>query len=98
MKTIAVLADFSETSIHATRFAVHIAKKIKARVLLFSLNAVAVPSQLQMAGGHQDMFDFGTGSQLADFAIKTELDMAGRYFPGSYLPEITFDSGSSELE
>ncbi|MEP6613275.1 MAG: universal stress protein [Mucilaginibacter sp.] len=98
MKTIAVLADFSESSVHATRFAVHMAKKMKARVLLFSLNAVTAPKQLQMAGGHQDMFDFGAGSELADFAIKTELEMADRYFPGSYLPEVTFDSNSSELE
>ncbi len=98
MKTIAVLADFSENSMHATRFAVHIAKKMKARVLLFSVTTVAVPAQLQLAGGHQDLFDFGAGSPLADFAIKTELDMADRYFPGSYLPEVTFDAGSSELE
>lgn len=98
MKTIAVLADFSENSVHATRFAVHMAKKMKARVLLFSLNAVTAPAQLQMAGGQQDIFDLGVGCQLADFAIKAELEMADRYFPGSYLPEVTFDANSSELE
>ena len=97
MKTIAILADFSESSVHATRFAVHMAKKMKARVLLSSINTVPARAQLQLAGNHQDMFDFA-GKELADFAIKTELEMADRYFPGSYLPEITFDAGSSELE
>ena len=98
MKTIAVLTDLSANANHATRFALHMAKKMKARVSLFSINAVPARAKLQLAGNQQDMFDFGAGSELADFAIKAELEMAERYFPGSYLPEITVDSGSSELE
>ncbi len=49
MKTIAVLTDLSERSIHAARYALHLAKKINADVLLF--NAFLVPADMVMAAG-----------------------------------------------
>jgi nucleotide-binding universal stress UspA family protein len=49
MKTIAVLTDLSERSIHAARYALHLAQKIKADVLLF--NAFLVPADMAMAAG-----------------------------------------------
>lgn len=47
MKTIAILTDFSERSVLAARYALHLAKKIKANVLLF--NAFSVPGDSPLA-------------------------------------------------
>lgn len=46
MKTIAVLTDFSERSEHAARYALHLAQKIKADILLF--NAFLTPSDIPL--------------------------------------------------
>jgi nucleotide-binding universal stress UspA family protein len=47
MKTIAVLTDFSDRSYHAAEYALHLAQKIKANIMLF--NAFLVPSDMPMA-------------------------------------------------
>ncbi|TWI95581.1 nucleotide-binding universal stress UspA family protein [Mucilaginibacter frigoritolerans] len=47
MKTIAVLINFSPRSEHAARYALQLAKKIKANVLLF--NAFLVPADIAMS-------------------------------------------------
>jgi nucleotide-binding universal stress UspA family protein len=46
MKTIAVLTDFSERSEHAARYALHLAQKIKADILLF--NTFLTPSDIPL--------------------------------------------------
>ncbi|MGN6179889.1 MAG: universal stress protein [Mucilaginibacter sp.] len=46
MKTIAVLTDFSERSEHAARYALHLAQKVKANILLF--NAFLTPSDIPL--------------------------------------------------
>ncbi|UOE49803.1 universal stress protein [Mucilaginibacter sp. SMC90] len=49
MKTIAILTDFSERSVHAARYALHMAQKINASVLVF--NAFSVPADRTLATG-----------------------------------------------
>lgn len=49
MKTIAVLTDFSERSIHAARYALHLAQKINTNILVF--NAFTVPAGIVLANG-----------------------------------------------
>lgn len=100
MKTIAVLTDCSETSAHATRLAMHMAKKMKAHILLFRLAGVPAVKQLQLVGNGDSEDDFVSekADDLAAFAMKMELDLKGRSFPGSWLPEISFNSDNAELE
>jgi hypothetical protein len=99
MKSIAVMTDFSEGSVHATRYAMHIAKKMKANILLFSLSAVSAARQLQPVGGDGNWpeSDAEDDKHLADFALRMELDMKERSFPGSFFPEVSFNSDSSEM-
>ncbi len=95
MKTIAVLTDFSTGSAHATLFALHIAKKMKAKVLLFSVRPVQAATQLVFAGEQESFFE--QEHALVDFGRRMALDMAARAFPGSYLPEVSIDCDSSEI-
>ncbi|MDB5032090.1 universal stress protein [Mucilaginibacter sp.] len=94
MKTIAVLTDFSENSTHATRAALHMAKKMKAKVLLFSISAV--PSLMKrVPAGEQDL----AAEQepiLSCFARRMEQELLTNTFPGSFLPEVEFDNDSTE--
>lgn len=97
MNTIAVLTDFSERSVHATRFAMHMAKKMRAKVLLFSLSAVPVNLNLQLvpAGEPEHLWD--SGNALADFTLRMEMDLKNGSFPGSSLPEVAFNDEGPEM-
>ena len=95
MKTIAVLTDFSEGAIHATRFSLHIAKKMKANVLLFSVKEVSTALQFMPAGELGLSSD--EDSMLAAHAVAMEQELRDRSFPGSFLPNISFNADSSEI-
>ncbi|TWJ00660.1 nucleotide-binding universal stress UspA family protein [Mucilaginibacter frigoritolerans] len=95
MKTIAVLTDLSANANHTTRFALRIAKKMKAKVLLFSLCPVAVIKNLVPAGETEPSFI--VGNPIEDFASCMEQDLKNRAFQGSYLPEISFNNTDTEL-
>lgn len=95
MKTIAVLTDFSENAAHATRFALHMAKKMKAKVLLFSV--AAVPSVLKrIPAGEQD-FAAENEHILSDITLRMEQYLITNTFPGSFQPEVKVDCDSSEI-
>jgi len=96
MKTIAVLTDLSANANHTTRFALHIAKKMKAKVLLFSLCPVASNKTLVPAGEIETSSFLET--PIADFASLMELDLKTRSFQGSYLPEITFNNDTELVD
>jgi len=96
MRTIAVLTDFSERSVHATRFAMHMAKKMRAHILLFNLSAVPAVRQLQAAGYNGDR-DNEAENCLAAFSLKMEVDMRERTFPGTWLPDVSFNADSTEM-
>ncbi len=93
MKTIAVLTDFSRRSVHAAMFALHLAKKIKADVLLF--NAFEVPAyavnSTEIAGPFEDYGEIKkiTESKLISLSRELENEIMAKSFPGTYLPAIT---------
>ncbi|WP_419701535.1 universal stress protein [Mucilaginibacter sp. NFX135] len=95
MNTIAVLTDFSERSVHATRFTLHMAKKMKAKVLLFSMNTVPANRRLVTADGPPYLIN--SCNELADFTRCMELDLQNKSFPGAYLPGLTFQDVGPEL-
>lgn len=100
MKTIAVLTDFSERAAHATRLAMNIAKKMKANILLFSLSEVPAPN-MQLAGAEPgydgDDDNAGNAQALAEYARNMNLDLKMKTFPGAFLPEISYNSESTEM-
>jgi nucleotide-binding universal stress UspA family protein len=99
MNTIAVLTDFSEKSTHAVRFALHIAKRMKANVTLFSLKAVPAWRELQVNAGYDLLTDSdpSTDDELAEFTLKMELDLQQRTFPGAFLPNLTYNPEATDI-
>ncbi|MCR8560808.1 universal stress protein [Mucilaginibacter sp. BJC16-A38] len=94
MKTIAVLIDFSERSEHAAKYALHLAKKIKANVLLF--NAFLVPADVPMAAAQVawPLYEFeeikaDAEKELQKFCDKLKHGLKERPLPGEFLPAIT---------
>ncbi|MES2377886.1 MAG: universal stress protein [Bacteroidota bacterium] len=94
MKTIAVLTDLSKSAEHATHYALHIAKKIKARVQLFHVCPATVVKQPAIAGEQEPADE---GSLLAEHARRISLELTERSFVDSYRPEIRASYNSSEI-
>jgi len=102
MKTIAVFTDYSEQSAHAARFALHLAKKIKANVLLYNLCMVASKKQLQpqLAWAEADFEEEKNLTQrnnLEAFCTELENELKLNSFPGAYLPEISYEYCDTEI-
>ncbi|MFA6083952.1 universal stress protein [Mucilaginibacter sp.] len=95
MKTIAVLTDYSKSAEHATQFAFHMAKKMKAKVLLFSVCAIPSAKQLLLAGEPEQLPEYEHA--LVDFGRRMAQDLVACTFPGCYLPEVNVDCDSSEI-
>ncbi len=95
MKTIAVLTDLSKPAEQAAQFALHMAKKMKAKVILFHICAVVTSKQLVIAGTPESNTELG--EELADFGNRMIMELAARTFPGSYLPEVELDRDNSEI-
>jgi len=94
MKTIAVLIDFSERSEHAAKYALHLAKKINANVLLF--NAFLVPADILMAAAqvagplHEyEEIKADAKNSLKKFCNQLKHGLNERPLPGAFLPAIT---------
>jgi hypothetical protein len=94
MKTIAVLTDFSRRSEHAAMFALHLAKKINADVLLF--NAFQVPvsknnwGQIDCAFEDYDEIEDCVKKKLSELSRKLENELKGKSYPGAGLPAINY--------
>ncbi|HEY8783539.1 MAG TPA: universal stress protein [Mucilaginibacter sp.] len=94
MKTIAVLTDFSRRSEHAAMYALHIARKIKADVLLY--NAFLVPASSPHAADHgwpaedYDEIKKSTEKKLNALARKLKNELKEDSFPWNYLPAINY--------
>jgi len=94
MKTIAVLTDFSKRSEHAALYALQIATKIKADVLLF--NAFLVPAET-LDGNHHawpvedyDEVEKSTEKKLIALSRQLENELREKSFPGAHLPSISY--------
>ncbi|QKJ32989.1 universal stress protein [Mucilaginibacter mali] len=97
MKTIAVLTDQSAGSHTAARYALHLAKKMKANVLLFNLAPVPTTVlQLQTVDGEPEMEET-PDKGLAAYVLQLEQELVASSFAGNRLPEISFDAGRTEL-
>jgi nucleotide-binding universal stress UspA family protein len=94
MKTIAVLIDFSERSEHAALYAIHLAKKIKADILLFNTFLVAAntPNAGEIAWPVEDYDETKkrTEEKLSAFCRKLENELKDKSFPGTYIPDINY--------
>jgi len=101
MKTIAVLTDFSPVSEHAALYALHLAKKIKADVVLYHLYRSPVPRKLVLASGFPDDEDQdvrpGIHERFEVFSGRLKSLLIDRSFPDSVLPEITYDQHNQEI-
>ncbi len=94
MKTIAVLIDFSKRSEHAAMYALHLAQKIEADVLLF--NAFLIPADIPMAAAQMawPVYEYeeiktDTENNLMKFCNKLKHEVKARPLPGTFMPAIT---------
>lgn len=101
MKTIAVLTDFSERSEHAARYALNLAQKINADILLF--NAFLVPNDIVPAGqvawflvDYRDVKK-DVENRLTDLGRKLEHELKEKSFPGQHRPKISMQCEEGAL-
>ena len=94
MKTIAVLTDFSERAEHASRYALNLAKKIKANILLFNsfLVPADVPMAAQVAWPAVDYNEVKKGSEkeLTKLRSKLESELKKEHTPGTFVPAVSW--------
>jgi len=84
MRTIAVLTDLLKNTPHAARFAIHIARKMKANVLLFQVSEVPVARKLVAAGMLANETE--NAPLLEEFGQRLISETAARTFDGAYQP------------
>jgi len=94
MKTIAVLTDFSERSVHAARYALQLAQKIKADILLF--HSFLVPD-LSSRSAHSRWPDVDYEQvkndcelELLTTSLKLKKELKDKNLSGLYSPSINF--------
>ena len=101
MKTIAVLTDLSENSFQSAMYALHLAKKIEAKVILYNSCVLVPKGDLVISSEYsfEDDQDVQTDAfdNLALFSSKLQDQLQAKSAPGSFLPAITFDSSSNEI-
>ncbi|MDB5134999.1 MAG: universal stress protein [Mucilaginibacter sp.] len=92
MKTIAVLTNFSDRSEHAASYALHLAQKIKANILLF--NSFLVPSNIAIdaqvawpAGEYEEMQSYSE-MKLKELCKKLEDEVKTKYSVLIFQPKI----------
>lgn len=101
MKTIAVLTDFSERSGHAARYALHLAKKMKADILLF--NAFLTPSDIPLVAAEvawpldYEENKVETEKALQIFSKKLEQWSVQHSLPDEYTPKINCECQQGPL-
>lgn len=102
MKTIAVLTDFSDSSEHAAGYALHLAQKIKADLLLF--NACITPASIPLAAAQTGWPDNqyeamkeDASQKLTKLADKLKRKVKTRPLPGTFLPSIVTQCEESPL-
>ena len=93
MKTIAVLTNFSDRSENAARYALHLALKIKANILLF--NSFLVPSDIAIGthvawptGEYEEMQNYSE-EKLKRLCRKMEDEVKNKYSSLTFQPKIT---------
>ncbi len=93
MKTVAVLTNFSDRSEHAARYALHLAQKIKANILLFNSFLVAsdIPIDAQVAwpaGAYEEIQGYSE-KKLKELCKKLEDEVKTKHTSLIFQPKIT---------
>jgi nucleotide-binding universal stress UspA family protein len=94
MKTIAVLTDFSARAEHATRYALKLASKVKANILLF--NSFMVPSDVPMAaqavwpGVDYNEIRNDAEKALKKLSKKYEDELKEELSSGAFVPDLAY--------
>jgi len=95
MKKIAVFTDLSEQSVHAARYAMHIAKRLKAGVTLFDVclspGSVKPVFQPVLVGGDNWDYDGGEPDGLITMGAELTTYFEQHNFPGTVIPQINYD-------
>lgn len=98
MKTIAVLTDFSIGAEHAAMYALHLAKKISANVVLYNVCPLPVQIPVAVSSAYSDEVEQEGRPENCDNLLSLTKRLTSRLietsFPGAVLPEITFDRSS----
>ncbi len=94
MRTIAVLTDFSERAGHAAKYALYLAKNIKANILLF--NSFMVPSDVPMAAQitwptvDYDEVKNDVEKTLKKLVKQYTAELKEQHIAGNFLPAINY--------
>src|ERR1700744_2043746 len=101
MNTIAVLTNFSDRSEHATRYALHLAQRIKANILLF--NSFLVPSDIAIdaqvawpAGEYEEMQSYSE-EKLKELSKKLKDEEKKKHLPPTFEPKIDYLSEEGSI-
>src|SRR5476651_2168973 len=101
MKTIAVLTDFSEQSAHATRYALHLAKKINAGLILYHLTVKDTARKPVLQRAWQENGEWEPQNENANslvmFGTRLEAELVQKSLPGTNLPDIAYDTENQEI-
>jgi nucleotide-binding universal stress UspA family protein len=93
MKTIAVLTNFSDRSEHAAQYALHLAQKINANILLFNSflvpSDIAIDAQVAWPDGEYEDMRSDSVKKLNQLSGKLVGEIKNTIFPGSFQPKIT---------
>lgn len=100
MKTIIVFVDHSRQSEHAARYAVNLAKKINANIVLSdAIRARSAELALHGAGPYDDLEDSepAESSRLLNFCTLLENELEQKTLPGKFSPAIYCQSAGMPL-
>lgn len=99
MKNIIVFTDYSKQSEHAARYAIHLAKKIKANILLSDAITVTDAVLALQAEGRNNKFEYlqVENKKLLNFCRSLENDLAKNTLPGKFLPAIYWQTKAMQL-
>jgi len=98
MKTIAILTDFSARAEHAAMYALHLAKKIGANVVLYNVCPLTVQIQVAVSSVYSEDDEQEVMPENCNNLLSLTERLTNRLketsFPGAVLPEIIFDRSS----
>jgi nucleotide-binding universal stress UspA family protein len=100
MKTIAVLTDFSARAEHAAIYALHLAKKIGANIILYNICPLTVQISVAVSSVYSEDDEAGceNNDNLLVLTDRLTSKLKETSFPGAMLPDIMFDrSGGIEI-
>lgn len=97
MKTILISTDFSENATHAAEYGYHLAKQIKANVIL--CNAFAIPVEMPEASmAVWPMYEYDEIMQSRDHDVKKLKENLEKKYPNGFQPGINCINEAGALQ